>query len=649
MSNTFSRWFKENEKRIIIFLTIATLSAIFYRSFHLIQTVTTSILDEGMYVVKGYYFAIGKYQPFEKYGPVTNHMPLSFLIPGYIQKWFGPGVRTARYFVFFLNIIFYIGLWASARRLGGDWWGLFALGIWQLNPYWVEFSATGNSQILILSMLVWVFFFIFGGNKRKYELIIASVLSAIIFLTRLNLAPLLLIIPYIYWQHGKDIGNKSLIGALIPILIVHFVYYPEIFNLWDKFNLEGLIEVFSKKLFSSTPITLKSKVLYSISNASNNYDSSLVALGEGIRLNIVSILSEALLLISFIKIQKSGISTYTKKLITFLGLVFSILFFSHAIISLMKITCGAFCFAPYMLFFTPLSIFLIIIITKNINLIWNKKHHMIFVFAIIILLLIPDIFDPFVGANFYLDGYLELTSIEIPRYSNGIFLPGTGPIWGVLENFFSNKTLSLKIIPMIRLFEILSISFIAPLLLWKIRNKISGNKNLSSLIYSSFLVLVIIAPIAGFGRNISLTKCEDSIIDSFENFGNGIKEVISPNSLIFLEMTNTTSYILEYLNQPKIFPVQMNGVYFYHDNYNQNEANELLEIGRWNRYHRSIWQEEADFILIEGLNEKNNWQERIDNGEFKIVFTSSPIEECRNENAIIYVLQKTELFQRPLN
>jgi hypothetical protein len=44
-----------------------------------------SVLDEGLYLYKGYLFASGRYWPFADNGPWTNHMPLSFFIPGWIQ------------------------------------------------------------------------------------------------------------------------------------------------------------------------------------------------------------------------------------------------------------------------------------------------------------------------------------------------------------------------------------------------------------------------------------------------------------------------------------------------------------------------------------------------------------------------------------
>ena len=41
-----------------------------------------SHVDEAAYAIKGLWFATGKFTPYQEYGPWTNHMPLSFLIPG---------------------------------------------------------------------------------------------------------------------------------------------------------------------------------------------------------------------------------------------------------------------------------------------------------------------------------------------------------------------------------------------------------------------------------------------------------------------------------------------------------------------------------------------------------------------------------------
>ncbi len=79
----------------------------------------TSFLDEGLYVYKGWLFATGRYAPFQE-GVWTNHAILSFLIPGYIQKWFGPGLDVARYFMIFLALLTLLAIWIFARRWGGS-------------------------------------------------------------------------------------------------------------------------------------------------------------------------------------------------------------------------------------------------------------------------------------------------------------------------------------------------------------------------------------------------------------------------------------------------------------------------------------------------------------------------------------------------
>src|SRR3970040_1227448 len=102
-------------------LTIAGFIVYILQAIEIAHT-KTSFLDEGLYVYKGWLFATGKYVPFQDYGVGTNHAILSFLIPGYVQKWFGLGLDTARYFMIFLAVLTLLGLWIFAKRWGGKWW-----------------------------------------------------------------------------------------------------------------------------------------------------------------------------------------------------------------------------------------------------------------------------------------------------------------------------------------------------------------------------------------------------------------------------------------------------------------------------------------------------------------------------------------------
>src|SRR5512136_1033496 len=87
-------------------------------SIHFANT-QRSTIDEGLYLYKGYLFAKGIYHPFQDYGPRAEYSPLSYLIQGYIQLWFGPGLRTGRIFAIIVGILALLGLWAAARRLAG--------------------------------------------------------------------------------------------------------------------------------------------------------------------------------------------------------------------------------------------------------------------------------------------------------------------------------------------------------------------------------------------------------------------------------------------------------------------------------------------------------------------------------------------------
>ena len=106
--------------RLLSVRWLAEVMAVLGGIWFLIQTIIyaltqESILDEGAYLYKGYLFATGQYVPYQAYGPWTNHMPLSFMIPGWIQLILGPGLRTGRYFAIAMAGLLLIG-YTTRRR-----------------------------------------------------------------------------------------------------------------------------------------------------------------------------------------------------------------------------------------------------------------------------------------------------------------------------------------------------------------------------------------------------------------------------------------------------------------------------------------------------------------------------------------------------
>ena len=122
--------FRTSSTYIAILAGLAGLVYFLYRALAFAESLPTIVWDESMYLYKGYLFATGRYQPFEDFGPWTNQLPVSFLIPGYIQKWFGPGMRTGRMYR------------SSANRLPRPWSVCCLPGC--CTSDWGETGATGN-------------------------------------------------------------------------------------------------------------------------------------------------------------------------------------------------------------------------------------------------------------------------------------------------------------------------------------------------------------------------------------------------------------------------------------------------------------------------------------------------------------------------
>jgi hypothetical protein len=112
-----------------------------------------SVLDEGLYLYKGWLFANGRYTPFQDYGAWTNQMPLAFLIPGWVQMIFGPGLRTGRVMAVALGILALLGLWLTTRRLGGRWVAALCVAVVALNPAAARMVTMAASQGLTACIL----------------------------------------------------------------------------------------------------------------------------------------------------------------------------------------------------------------------------------------------------------------------------------------------------------------------------------------------------------------------------------------------------------------------------------------------------------------------------------------------------------------
>ena len=155
-------------------------------------------------------------------------MPLAFLIPGYIQLIFGPGIRTARYAAIFWAVLMLLGFWILARRFGGKWWAAAAVWTLALNPAMLKAYSTAVSQGLVICMLVWSLVLVMGERRPLWQVVLGAVLAGLMGMTRINMLPVLpLLLIYIFWQHGLKPAIYAALAGGATVIFWHALYWPE--------------------------------------------------------------------------------------------------------------------------------------------------------------------------------------------------------------------------------------------------------------------------------------------------------------------------------------------------------------------------------------------------------------------------------------
>ena len=223
-----------------LFVALAGLVVYLVRAINYAFT-QRSIVDEGLYLYKGYLFAQGIYKPFQDYGFWTQKAPLSYLVYGWVQQVFGPGLRTGRYFSIFLGALALLGLALVARRIGGRWWGAGVIWVVALNTVSIRYFSAAMSQSLVACLLMWMLFFTLGKERPRWQIVAGSLCAGIMVMARQNMAPVLIILPaYLVWQHGWKGGLLAAAMSLVPLIIVQAVYWPDMLKMWAPWLPESL-------------------------------------------------------------------------------------------------------------------------------------------------------------------------------------------------------------------------------------------------------------------------------------------------------------------------------------------------------------------------------------------------------------------------
>lgn len=593
---------------------------VFFTQLWIFAHMQSSVLDEGLYLYKGLLFASGRYQPFQANGPLTNHMALAFLIPGFVQHWFGAGLRTGRYFAILISMFMLIGMWIASRRMGGKWLACGAVWAVALNPAVAKISSMAISEGLIACMMVWVIVLVIGEERPLWQVILGGGLAAILVMTRINLLltlPIVLI--YIFWQHGKWAGiGASLLGGGFFILL-HALYWPNVLRLWAYWLPSQL-----------TPFLADWQ---SPAGATPSWDphpppfSRMMSFLQSFRIHFLSWLG----VIAGILLwpQKNGwrSSAHRRGAILLLALFISGAGM-HAWASLINDYCVS-CFPLYTAFFSSMGILFLVTILAS------RKSEISRIRQVIVVLLVLLI-STSIGFSAFRD--LNQVKPELAEKANEIkvtsFLIASEPdLWLVLSEKLdlAEETAHqlVKAIPATILGGMIGVAIIA--IVWLVWQSRSRRPQFGLLLLSVFMIIgLLLTPTRVLGGGYTLYDCSGDTITAYEEVGAHLAQTIPANSLVYWK-GGLSPVPLLYLPDIRIYPAQLNGDYSLRET---GDEDALLRYGWWSMTLAEKWVSEADIVLVEEQF-YNGWLKKaIRVANYSELPISPPTSFCRKDSQI---------------
>lgn len=598
-----------------------------------------SILDEGAYLLKGYLFATGKYWPFQDYGPWTNHMPLSFLIPGWVQVVFGPGLRTGRYLSIALIALMLIGVWVISSRLGNRWWAAALVWLLAMNIPVIQVYSIAASQGLVACILIWVLVLVLGPDRPSWQVVFGSVLAGLLLLTRMNMSPVLpLLLVYIFWEHGKKVGLWALFLGTLTVGVGHAVFWP------------GIMEFWASKLFVKTMPILNTVIN---NTGTKNWapeiktQSRILSLFLGIRIHFFPVIGVYASLFMWPPRRKWR-SEWQFRVAVFLAVSFIIMFAIHAWASLGNNYC-VFCFPNYLMFFQILGVLFVCVVFNS----WSEFKERFGKWALSVAMLgaalgIEYSLVKIEGKQLPNSWFVRNLWIyvrkfwrtEIPRIQTMRIRPGRVKLWGLFENRFgwSEEQIIIESVDILRkvlpiILELLIIGLVLYFgAKWYQRLQGSGNKILFSpmagfvMMYFSLGTLITL----GMGFRLQESICGWDVISSYEEGGAHLAEVIPSGSKIYWRGGLSPAPLL-YLTDYEIYPPQLNDGYSYRRG---GDPDELARRGWWNEELKQLWMLDADIILVEGD------QNELDKDMYEKISSTLPLFPCNDTSAIHIYIRK---------
>jgi hypothetical protein len=543
-----------------------------------------SIGDEGAYLYKGYMFARGDYRPFQENAFWTNKSPLAFLIPGYIQLWFGPGLREARYFAVLVGALMVMGVWVTARRLGGRVWAAIMVWVFALSSPQIVIYSEAVSQGLIACMIAWMLALTLGKDRPLWQLLLGSALSVLIVMTRQNIVVLpVMLVPYIFWQHGKKAGIASLATCAVLFLGFHLYYWPNILQLWAPWLPEPL-----------TPFLDPFRIPMDYEQTYASFVPTVLSISQsfatGMRDNFFVFFGSLSALVLFPK-RALWKNDDHFKMAVFLGVTFLLLVIMHTLASLFVSYC-VYCFSGYQMFFTVLGFFFVLVVFLNGFDTSRTRQILLFIGVILFAAILGLYYHPQWG------GWL-LTHIQLPRV-NRMFTRGEFSFVSLQDVLYH----SLKIVvPDVqeRMVGLTGGVFLGGVLWFALAllSRFLLQKNWMP--KYGFVNLVLFCCLAfgtlyPFSASVKAPSnpCSARYITYYEQAGRSLAQLVPPGSQLYWKGSGKHLALMLYLNDVKIFPAQIHAG----GGYVVGDTKQLPRFGMFNQELDTQWRDSAEVLVV---------------------------------------------------
>ena len=589
-----------------------------------------SVLDEGAYLYKGYLFASGQYKPFEPYGPWTNHMPFSFLIPGVLQLWLCPGIRTARYAAIVISCVGLVAFWMLAQQLAGHWWAAGLVWAVANNPALVKLYSVAVSQGLVFCLISIAMLLVLGERRPTWQIVLGAVVAGVLLMTRINMAPVyFLLLLYIFWQHGSKKGYWSAGISLALVLAGHLYYSPGIFGLWGKQLPYFMTNIITSILHIQPPINA-GEIANKVWNPEQY--TGIHSRWQSLLLTLKVHLAPVLAFASALWLWR-GPSKWEKrsryKAAVLITALFTILFAIHAWAALGKSYC-VFCLESYLAFFSPLGLLLLAVVLDELPDRYALPAWRALILASLLIALVT-----WLGSQQAFIAVRDALKSEVPRFKDLQRLPGTIPLWGLIENLvgwdyqtsFTNLSWGYG--------GVMAIGIILlNCLLQRLFHQERSIPRSITLLLITLVLFAYAAPsehLAGYDR---IYDCGGDVIESYEEVGTALQQVIPPGSQIYWR-GGLSAVPLLYIPDSNPYLPQINSNY---SRFLGGDPDTLLMLGRWNDVLEEQWLQEADYLLVatENLGEL---QHVLESGNYTMVATTPIVVDCR-KNGPVYIYKR---------